>query len=177
MQILDWGSGEHISCQGPNGVCLVTAGTWDINGWGPFEGELFLQYTDGNVLRLAHHRSSSCGYWVQPRASISRDGNYVVFASDWAHGTGTSSCAGGNDLGEGDPYIINLSAGSCDLPGDLDCDCDVDIADIMLVAAHWHTSVGDVEYDPDHDLDDSGEIDIVDIMLVAVQWGDTCGQQ
>ncbi len=172
VQVLDWGSGEHISCRGPNGVCLVTAGTWDINGWGPFEGELFLQYTDGSVLRLAHHRSSSCGYWVQPRASISRDGRYVVFASDWGQETGTDSC-GGNYLGQGDPYIIDLSA-SCDLPGDLNCDCVVDITDIMLVASRWHTSVGDDDYDPAYDLDGNGRIDIVDIMLVAVHWGEAC---
>jgi len=58
---------------------------------------------------------------------------------------------------------------------DLDCDCVVDIADIMLVASRWHTSVGDDNYDPACDLDDDGDIDIVDIMLVAVHWGATCG--
>jgi hypothetical protein len=62
------------------------------------------------VLRLAHHRSTRCGYWVQPRASMSRDGRYVVFASDWGQATGGNSCAGGNDLGRGDPYIIDLGA-------------------------------------------------------------------
>jgi hypothetical protein len=66
------------------------------------EAELFLAYTDGRVLRLAHHRSSSCGYWVQPRASLSRDGRYVVFASDWNR---QLDCA---DLGRGDPYLIDL---------------------------------------------------------------------
>jgi|GEM_PF-2671899 len=25
----------------------------------------------------------------------------------------------------------------CGIPGDLDCDCDVDIVDIMLVVRHW----------------------------------------
>lgn len=108
---LAWESGEHISCRGPSGVCLVTAGTDASNGWNPFEGELFLQYTDGRVLRLTHHRSSSCGYWVQPRGSISRDGHYLVFASDWGGATGTNSCGGGNDLGGGDPYLVDLWAG------------------------------------------------------------------
>jgi hypothetical protein len=99
---LDWGNGEHISCQGPDGVCLVTAGSDPSNGWTPFEAELFLAYTDGRVLRLVHHRSSSCGYWVQPRASLSRDGRYIVFASDWDR---QLDCA---DLGRGDPYLVDL---------------------------------------------------------------------
>ncbi|MBI4674982.1 MAG: hypothetical protein HY741_25355 [Chloroflexi bacterium] len=102
VQVLDWGNGEHISCRGPRGVCLVTAGSDPANGWGPFEGELFLQYTDGSAQRLAHHRSSSCGYWVQPRASQSRNGRYVVFASDWDR---QISCG---DLGRGDPYVLDL---------------------------------------------------------------------
>lgn len=110
VRVLDWGNGEHISCRGPNGVCVVTAGTLADNGWNPFEGEVFIQRTDGSVLRLAHHRSSSCGYWVQPRATISRDGRYVVFASDWAGQSSANSCRGGNDLGSGDPYIIDLGA-------------------------------------------------------------------
>lgn len=102
VQVLDWGNGEHISCRGPHGVCLVTAGTYANNGWGPFEGELFLQYTNGSVRRLGHHRSSACGYWVQPRASLARDGRYAVFASDWGR---QINCA---DYGRGDPYLLNL---------------------------------------------------------------------
>ena len=67
-----------------------------------------------------------------------------------------------------------LLATPCVLDGDLDHDGDVDIADIMLVAARWHTAVGDPNYVPDYDLDGNGVIDIVDIMLVAVHWGETC---
>jgi len=61
-----------------------------------------------------------------------------------------------------------------DLPGDVNCDCAVDIVDIMLVAGHWNTSVGDDDYSPAYDLDGDGDIDIADIMLVAVHWGETC---
>ena len=60
------------------------------------------------------------------------------------------------------------------IPGDLNCDCVVDIVDIMLVASRWHSSVGDDDYDPAYDLNDDGEIDIVDIMLVAIHWGEIC---
>src|SRR3989344_3973219 len=104
INTVDW-NGEHISCQGPNGVCLVT--TRNSGSLSPFDNELFLQNINGSVLRLTHHRSTACGYWVQPRATISRDGSKVAFASDWLLGTGRDSC-GSSDLGQGDLYIINL---------------------------------------------------------------------
>ena len=113
LQVIDW-HGAHISCQGANGVCLVTSDAVpEENGWSAFEGELFLQYTDGRIDRLVHHRSSACGYWVQPRASLSRDGRYAIFASDWGQQTGGNSCDGSNEnLGRGDPYILELSGGA-----------------------------------------------------------------
>ena len=101
VQTLDW-FGAHISCQGPAGVCLVTTDADVSNGWQPLEGEVYLLYTDGAVLRLAHHRTSNCGYWVQPRGSLSLDGQYAIFTTDW----GVNSCGGAFDLGAGDPYVI-----------------------------------------------------------------------
>jgi uncharacterized repeat protein (TIGR01451 family) len=50
----------------------------------------------------------------------------------------------------------------------------VDVADIQLVASHWHCNCGDVCYDPLYDLDHDCDIDIVDIMLVTAHWGETC---
>jgi Ca2+-binding EF-hand superfamily protein len=57
----------------------------------------------------------------------------------------------------------------------MDGDCDVDTADIMLVASHWDTRVGDAQYVQRYDLDNDGDIDIVDIMRVVAHWGETCG--
>lgn len=110
---LAWGGG-HISCQGPDGVCLVSYGEWPSDGWTPFEKEEFLQFTDGSVLRLAHHRSSECGYWVQPRGSLSRDGSRAIFASDWADEGGGNGC-GDSSLGEGEAYVITVPnlVGTC----------------------------------------------------------------
>ncbi|MCC6602972.1 MAG: hypothetical protein IT327_07170 [Anaerolineae bacterium] len=111
LRTLEW-MGDHISCQGPAGVCLVTTIADSSNGWQPLEGEIFLQYLDGSVERLVHHRSSGCGYWVQPRGSLSRDGRYAIFATDW----GSGICSSPVDLGAGDPYLIDL--GSSNPPPD-----------------------------------------------------------
>jgi hypothetical protein len=60
------------------------------------------------------------------------------------------------------------------------CDVDfngngaVDVEDIMLVASHWNSSVGDGGYDPAYDLDADGDINIVDIMLVTAHWSELC---
>ena len=65
----------------------------------------------------------------------------------------------------------------CDLPGDLDRDGDVDVADIMQVASRWRCHCGDGCYNLLYDLDHDCDIDIVDIMKVAAHWGETCGRQ
>jgi hypothetical protein len=73
--------------------------------------------------------------------------------------------------------VADIGADEFTLLGDLNYDCTVDITDIMLVAARWHTAEGDPNYVAAYDLDGNGKIDIVDIMLVAVHWGETCEGQ
>ncbi|MEM7114927.1 MAG: hypothetical protein AAF614_20995, partial [Chloroflexota bacterium] len=66
--------------------------------------------TDGRLLRIAHHRSSECGYWVQPRPTLSGNGRFVTFASDWAAETGQDGCDNPNNypFGRGDAFILDL---------------------------------------------------------------------
>ncbi len=111
LTLTDWMI-EHISCKGPSGVCLITTRDNGNGSPDPLEDELFLQNVDGSVERLAHHRSSACGYWVQPRASWSKNGRYVIFATDW----GSGICSSPVDLGAGDPYIIDLQGSSTPPP-------------------------------------------------------------
>jgi hypothetical protein len=63
---------------------------------------------------------------------------------------------------------------TCLISGDLDCNCQVDIADVMQVAILWRCRSGDACYDDYFDMDKDGDIDIVDIMLVVKHWGETC---
>lgn len=109
LMVMDWATNHHISCQGPAGACLVSYDGWDDDIWRPFEQEIFLMYTDKSVLRVAHHRSTACGYWVQPRASISQDGKYAVFTSDWGDGCQLAD-------GNGDTYVITLPQGESQPP-------------------------------------------------------------
>jgi hypothetical protein len=53
----------------------------------------------------------------------------------------------------------------------LDNDGDVDIVDVMSVAARWNTQPGDPRYDPTYDVNCDDKIDIVDVMLIAAKWG------
>jgi hypothetical protein len=164
---LTWADGSHFSARGPAGLTLVSMGGWDDGVWRRFEQELYLVDLAGGVARLAHHHSSACGYWVQPRATVSADGRYVCFASDWTLGTGTSSCTGPGDLGHGDAYVIDL-CGDC--PGDVNCDKLVDAADGLLVMEGLGVGVrwkaGDITEDDRTNLND--------IAVVQVQLGTQC---
>jgi hypothetical protein len=114
VQLLDWKAlPSHISCQGPPGVCLISATSWPDatccrSEWQPFQQEIYLQYLSGGaqpnyepVVRLAHHRSSEQGYWAQPHATLSQDGHYAVFGSDWGIDAGQEHV---------DSYLIELIA-------------------------------------------------------------------
>lgn len=70
-----------------------------------------------------------------------------------------------------DDYTLDRCAPTpCVLPFDLDGSGQVDLADIMLVAAFWN----DPDGVPQYDLDGDGDVDVVDIMQVAAAWGQAC---
>ncbi|MBI1760777.1 MAG: hypothetical protein HYR56_05000 [Acidobacteria bacterium] len=98
---LNWDAEMHISSNsnGKNPWVLVSVtdtakGTAAANAdlppdwqrrWGVRFNEVMIVRADGTELRhLAHHRSRTLSsYWFQPRASISKDGKYAVFDSNF----------------------------------------------------------------------------------------------
>ena len=71
-----------------------------------------------------------------------------------------------------EPYPASMPVAGL---ADLDGNCVVDVADIMLVANCWRCKCGNPCYDPRYDLDHDCDIDVVDIMMVAAHWGESCG--
>ena len=67
-----------------------------------------------------------------------------------------------------------MALSSCHLSGDLNCDGQVNIDDVMMVANRWRCKCGDGCYDSRYDLDEDCDIDVVDIMKVVVHWYEAC---
>ncbi len=78
--MFDQGSCPDYSCFFPQNLI----GTWQTL-WAPYFEELVLVKVDGSqIYRLGYTWSRSAeNYWAVPRASISRDGKYLVFDSNF----------------------------------------------------------------------------------------------
>lgn len=69
----------------------------------------------------------------------------------------------------GDPALALVQPPSC-IEGDLDCDGDIDIVDVQLVAAAWNTQAWQSGYNPRADLVLNGRIEVNDIQAAAALW-------
>lgn len=90
----DWSQDVHISQLATNEQwvlisCYIAATGYPFSGL--IENEILQVSTDGlmSVRRLCHHQSDYLGsgsnYWASPRASISRNGQFVIFTSNWGN--------------------------------------------------------------------------------------------
>jgi hypothetical protein len=93
--VTDWSNDQHMTLYADN-EDWVLLGTYDDPGetageTGAFEDELMQVATDGSgrVRRLLHTRTKydnqteTSGYWASPKPTISRDGRYVAYTSNW----------------------------------------------------------------------------------------------
>ncbi|MGZ4116062.1 MAG: T9SS type A sorting domain-containing protein [Bacteroidia bacterium] len=103
--VMDWSGdwsqdyhGSHLS-DDASWIMLSAYVSNTLPNSGLFKNEIFQVATDGsqNVRRLAHHHSDflsdyaanggGMAYWSSPKASISKDGNWAVFTSNWGSTT------------------------------------------------------------------------------------------
>ena len=67
----------------------------------------------------------------------------------------------------------SVRVGGC-MFGDFDCNCRIDIRDVMAVIVRWGMVEGDPDWDPLYDLNTDGRINIVDVQIEAGLWGTVC---
>lgn len=93
----DWSQDYHASglSDKENWILLSTYVGGSLSSSGYFKNEIFLVSTDGkdSVLRIAHHHSDyvadynanggGSAYWSSPKGSISKNGKWVTFTSNW----------------------------------------------------------------------------------------------
>ena len=94
--VLDWTNDLHTTLYADD-ESWVTIGLYDDPGirglpkTGAFENEVMQIAMDGSqrIRRLFHHRShidnlsETSGYWAIPKPTISRDGRFIAFTSNW----------------------------------------------------------------------------------------------
>lgn len=93
--VLDWTNDQHTSLYADD-ESWVLLGLYDDPAetgteTGAFENEVMQVAMDGSqrIRRLFHHRShydnltETTGYWAVPKPTISRDGRFIAFTSNW----------------------------------------------------------------------------------------------
>ena len=118
------------------------------------------------------------------QTSTNFDQGWHVLSSAGAPASSTNFAADGSlgqlAIGAAESSNYSVESGywygpiTCIISGDLDCNCQVNVADIMQVANLWRCRSEDECYDDYFDLDKDGDIDVVDIMLVVKHWGESC---
>ncbi|HEU4593788.1 MAG TPA: DUF4214 domain-containing protein [Pyrinomonadaceae bacterium] len=97
---VDWTQDFHGSLLARNEDWL-TVGTYDdpavtLPDYGVFEDEILQIALDGSgqVRRLCHtrsridNRSNTTGYWAMPKPTVSKDGRFIAFTSNWENSIG-----------------------------------------------------------------------------------------
>jgi len=90
---LDWSNDQHTTLYADD-ESWVTLGLYDesdVQETGAFENEVMQIAMDGSqrIRRLFHHRSEvdnsseTTGYWAIPKPTISKDGRFIAFTSNW----------------------------------------------------------------------------------------------
>lgn len=119
---MDWIISKHMSANGNDGWVYISTYNEDarpqpgppndLTVWHAFTNEVFRIRADGSAIdRLAHHRSISDVYWLQPHATVSITGNKLIYGSDFQRRPHPEY---------GDTYLIDLStAFTPDVPAPL----------------------------------------------------------
>jgi Concanavalin A-like lectin/glucanases superfamily len=103
--VTDWSNDQHMSlyADDESWAMMGLYDESDVGETGAFENEIMqFSTTDPQKFRrLAHHRSAGTEYWSIPKPTISRDGRFIAFTSNWENATGRT-----------DLFILKVPQGS-----------------------------------------------------------------
>ena len=165
---------EQAKLQLPEGACLSQFG-WDVDIFGD---ELIVGAPDGhwdttNGSGNAYLYAFNGLRWIQKAKLTLHDVKYgdhfgwsVAVSDEYALIGSELSDKNGSDSGAAYIFDINL------IPGDFDCDSDVDYADLCTFASAWLSEYDDAEWNPLCDISFPADdiIDISDLTLFAQSW-------
>ena len=172
LEDIDMLSSEEGWAVSKGGVILhFTGGTWQIVS-SPTTGTL-------NAIDMVSENEGwavGWGNWLGDHEGITL--HYSGGAWQIYSGSSTEDLSAIDMVSENEGWAVGWEGVIfyyCVLFGDLDCDGDVDVDDIMQVASRWRMTDDDPDWDARYDLDDDRIITVVDIMLVVAHWGEICG--
>lgn len=110
------------------------------------------------ILRATHTTPASpyAGAFSEP-SSVLVDANHRIVVAD-----------------KGNQRVVEVADPLLCLPVDLNFDRQINVLDIVTVAALWQKNIGDDADDPQLDINDDGTIDVRDIMIVASHFNEIC---
>jgi len=93
--VVDWSQDQHMTLYADD-ESWATMALFDesnVQKTGAFANEVMQFAMDGSqrIRRLLHHRSkidnlsNTSGYWAMPKPTISRDGRFIAFTSNWGN--------------------------------------------------------------------------------------------
>jgi hypothetical protein len=114
---------------------------------------------------------------VNPRDLLPRfDQENVPVPCTFGHGLGNDATLGGilpDMMQQNWAELFDLGF----LPGDADIDCNVDLFDYAVLAAHWlNQNCTETDWCDRADIDHSGDVDILDLRIFAEYWLEGVGE-
>jgi alpha-tubulin suppressor-like RCC1 family protein len=163
-------AGSHHSLFVAEPRPVAVAGTWPANGAAERPVHCILVSFDWPVTNVsADDLTLSSGSVVGVQGSGC--GPYIFTVAGLPNGAVTATLDGDITDTDGTDLPAHQWTFRTTPLGDVDGDGDVDVIDLLSLAAAWSADTGDATYDARCDLNADGSVDVIDLLILAGDWG------